>query len=314
MLYDKKFYINRKVSYNEISILRKVSSGISESEIILPEIEGCKYILYLYYDDYHIEKNEKVNSAHLQNEAVDGLVSCDVYIFIGEEKPVRINLRKVLVQSIETTFGEKVYYMHRKGKTKNLVVYFNYSRLVEKVFLHNELITEIKPRTSDHLLMISNAFGYWGTSSLFDSNGNLIIPDVVKLINDILYEYNISEVIFIGGSQGATASLIYSNFFNHCRVVHAASPVPLNYKNQLRHMENKIKHDDLVFIEHLLHNSVKIRNVRLYTSSEDHYLEFVKELFSAATPKSELKIVEGKGVTHDGILRFFIKDIYKDLS
>lgn len=314
MFYDIKFYINRKVNYREISIIQDISKGISAGEVILPAVNNFKYVVYTYFNDLKIEENSKQSSIRVVFENIDNFVSHDVFIFIGDESPIRINYKRVYIDSLAVSCNEKLHYKYNKGGTKNLVVYFNYSRLVEKSFLHNELLMQIRPRTSDHLLMISNNFGYWGTASLFDSDGKLIIADVVKLIHGIICENNISDVIFIGGSQGATAALVYSNFFNNCRVVHAASPVPLDCKNQLKHMIASVKPDDLIFIEHLLYNASKIRRIVFYTSSIDHYFDFVKDLFSYSTPSSELKVAEDDSVEHGNVLRFFIKDIYEELS
>ncbi|MGL6006818.1 hypothetical protein [Aeromonas sobria] len=314
MLYDKKIYINRKINSHEMSIIKKISHCISENEIVLPEIEDCQYIVYTYTDTDNIESNEKVNSKVIDLKNSEGFVSCDVFVFISDKNPIRINFKKTHILSVELNCHERLHYKYKTGTTNKLAIYFSYSRLVEKALLHNELIKQINPRTSDHILVISNNFGHWGTASLFDNNGNLIISDVVNLINSIANKNDISDIVFIGGSQGATASLIYSNFFNNCSAVHAASPVPLDYKNQLQHMVNKIKPDDLIFIEHLLHNSVKIRNIIFYTSLGDHYINFVKKLFSESHPLSELKIIESQDVKHGDVLRAFIKEIYKCLT
>jgi hypothetical protein len=314
MYIDKKVYINHSISRYELSLLKRILKGITEQYVGLEQRTDVKYVIYTHIGDKKTENNNFIESFEFDIKGFSDFVSIDVYVFINNNDPIRINLKKTNIQSVDINNSEKIYYEFIKGESKNLIVCFDYSRNTEKTHLHNEFLKKINPKTSDSILIISNNFGYWGTSSCFDSSGCLIIPSVTELINKIYNQFDLDKISFIGGSQGATACLIYSSFFLDTYQVHAASPVPLEFKGQLQHLKNKIKPVDLQFVNSMLEYALNSKKINFYTSEADHYKCYVSQLHSKSLPESSLRVCKDEQIQHAGVLKYFIKDIYNSFS
>lgn len=210
--------------------------------------------------------------------------------------------------------GEKLHYRLTTGTGDSLIVYFDYSRLVEKVDLHEEFVPRFNFRTNDHVLVISNAFGHWGTSCLFSSDGRLIIHEVAGFLRDTVERLRARRVYLIGGSQGGTAALVYGALIEKTEAIYSAVPVPVSTKSMLRHLADRIEPSAIWCCDQIMRLSFECRNVNLFSTIGDPIYTWHKSLPRMGRENVSFELCQDTNVGHGDCLRYFIKTIYSNIT
>lgn len=301
-----KIYIGDNATISTLELIRWQCELINLGSIYFPRKKGYKYALYMHGTTPLIDHNyyEEI-SRKFQASQYD-----KIELFISE---FEIKSRIVAYKgnsSAELFDNVFLNYDHILRGSKDLVVYFDYSRLVSKVNLHEEFIPKFNLKTQKDVLVLGNQFGYWGTSLLFSDNGILIYDYIVKFIKSLIDNYSYSRLYFIGGSQGATAALVYGQAFAQISTIYAACPVDIDKKNMLKHLADKTSDKDIHFAKSCFNKTLKSHNVLLYSTVIDHHHEFHNAIADNILYGNYI-VCHDPLIDHGSCLRYYIKDIYR---
>ncbi|WP_281211675.1 hypothetical protein [Pseudomonas fulva] len=308
-----RHYFSNSIDEPELLTAIQHADFITNKGIHIPELQGYEYACYLNYANSSIIDHNYYKSLSLEFNHKLQVRSFE--IFARNESGA--NLWRIIGYAknpvLELDNGTAISYKYTPGTSTDLVVYFDYSRLVSKVELHEEHCPRFGFKTDKHTLVISNNFGYWGTACLFDSMGKFVVPSILKLINDLSEKHNIKRTFTIGGSQGGVAALVYGGLIHNCAAVHSCVPVIINKSSMLKHIGHLVNDEELWFASQLLHNSLQTRNVHLYSTVGDPTVEYHKQLSSSAA-HTQLHLCADSNIGHMDCLKYYIKDIYHSIT
>lgn len=284
---------------------------VSLGRVLLRERSGYKYAVYFYYKDKQITDHNYYSNIDINFDVRD-IVSIEVFCKNDKGHVFRI-VGTIPDSELVISQGCALKYRHVKNGSSDLVVYFDYSRLVEKVILHQEFIPQFNFKTGKDILVLSNSLGYWGTCTSFDNNGEFIFPKVSDFINKLTDDLSYKRVFLVGGSQGASAALAYAASLKNVAHVFAAAPVEINRKNSLKHLKGLISSSDLEMINSIFYTALENSKVSLYSTLADEHNLFHKKLsqFSGVIEYEECSDPE---IDHGKCLRYYIKSIYKTIE
>lgn len=208
---------------------------------------------------------------------------------------------------------DRLYYKFIQGRSKSLVVYFDYSKDVNKIYAYQEFIPRFNMKTDSSVLLLGNSFGVWGTATCFASDGRLIVADVLELIQRIVTKCGCQRVYLVGGSQGATAALVYGGLLPSVEHIYAAVPVCFDTKSMLRHLKEVLRFKDIHLAQSLMLAGLRGGTVSLYSSRGDPQSDWHADL-SLLSSRCNFKMCDDFEIGHGEVLRYFIKDIYKSIS
>ncbi len=305
-----KIYPGKNVSLTTLELIRWQCQLIRLGKIFLAFKQGYSYAIYVHGKESLIDHSYR--SEIVKNLNFDQFDSIEIFILDRDSNRSRLVVYKGPAQ-FDLGDGSFIFYRHISRGSKDLVVYFDYSRLVDKVKLHEEFIPKFNFRTEKDILIIGNQFGYWGTAVLFGDNGNFLYERVIDFINKLIKEKNYSRIFFVGGSQGATASLVYGSAFSQCSHIYAACPVEVNKKTMLKHFGDRIADSDISTAAFFLEKTLKEKKVTLYSTAIDKHFDFHKKL-AQLLPPSNFFICKDPSVDHGDCLRYYIKDIYQSIN
>lgn len=307
-----RVYVPTLVSQDELEIARTIALLAQHGRILLPKRYGFSYAIY---DNSPGKTLDHRYYPQISTYISDLDQQSSIEIFIRRHEK---NICKLVVKNIENEItlksGEKIRYSLKNGKDSNLIIYFDYSRLVSKVRLTREFLPKLNFKTNGSVLVFSNSVGFWGTACLFDSSGNPIYETIAKFITELIEEHKYTKVFFVGGSQGGTASIVYSQLINSTSNVYAACPVKISKNDMLRHMKACIGDDEIARVSDIFAAGANSGKVRLFTSVGD----LAHHPFHAQLAEENLlasyHVCSDPNVEHGATLRYFIKTIYSDIE
>ncbi|UUC91696.1 hypothetical protein [Comamonas sp. C11] len=307
----KIYFPSKNTARDDLITAQHCVDTISLGKVLLREKNDYKYAVYFYYKDRQVTDHNYYSEIDKDFD-IDNLVSIE--IFCKNDKGHIFRIIGANPDS-ELVISEKcaLKYRHTKHGSNDLVIYFDYSRLVEKVILHQEFIPQFNFKTKKDVLIMSNALGYWGTCTSFDDNGIFIFPKIALFINKLIDELSYKRVFLVGGSQGASAALVYAAGINNVEHVFAAAPVEINRKNSLRHLDELISSNDLDTINNIFCSALEKSKISLFSTLADEHNLFHKKL-SKFNGVIEYEECDDPDVTHGKCLRHYIKKIYKTIE
>jgi hypothetical protein len=208
---------------------------------------------------------------------------------------------------------DQLYYKFIQGTNDALIIYFDYSRNSEKIKLYEEYLPKFSMRTDSSLLLIANVFGFWGTAISFSSDGHLIINDVLKLILEQLKISKASRIYIVGGSQGASAALLYGNFLRGVEQIHAVVPVQFTTESMLMHIKDNVASEDIMLCETKILSTLSQKNVFLYSTLGDTLWYSWHRDLSLNSEKVRFIVCDDPAIKHDNCLKYYIKYIYASI-
>ncbi|WP_288842815.1 hypothetical protein [uncultured Deefgea sp.] len=292
-------------------MLRSATKLCTRNSVHIDAVAGYKFAVYIFKSDGDLLDSNYYKSIEIDLSCYECIYALEVYVSNEFDRKVGRALVQLSQSRYELINGGVLNYEFVSG-SKNLIVYFDYSRLAEKSRLYNEYYSKLSIKTNKSILTLSNVFGHWGTMLLFDDAGNLIVNEISGFINGLITGLNCEQVFFVGGSQGATAALVYAALVPRCTAVYAATPVPIDTKNMLKHLKHLISEKDIKYCENKMLESFNSTNVFLFSSSGDEYLSFVSKL-AENIPSSNF-YNSSDTIKHDKILPHYIKSIYERIA
>lgn len=309
-----KHYFNGAVDGDGFQVAMDIIKYITDSSISIPEVTGYEFACYVNYTQSRVTDHNYYKSLNFIFDKNLEVLSFEVFARRENGSESWRVIGRAAEKSLALFNDTKVPYRFIAGNSKDLVIYFDYSRLVSKVEMNEEYIPRFGFKTNKNILVISNTFGHWGTGCLFDSTGKLIIPSILRLINETIDREGIQRTFFIGGSQGGVAALVYGGLIDNCTKIYSCVPVPISTKVMLKHLSHLLAPDDVWFASKLLENSFRLRNINLYSTIGDPIWEFHENLSSLGGASTHFYLCENPSVRHGDCLRHFIKEIYQNIE
>lgn len=311
LLKFKTYFPSAYVPHDDLVSAQHCIDLMDLGRILLRRRIGYKYAVYIR------TKNEDILDHHYYDEVDkffynEDLIGVEVFCKRGDYQVFRI-VGYPLNPVIKISDTCDLQYKHVERSSQDLVIYFDYSRLVEKVLLHEENLPKFNFKTNKDVLVISNSLGHWGTCTAFDSQGSFIFQKVASFINNLIDKFYYKRVFIIGGSQGASAALAYSSIIKNVAHVFAAAPVEINKKNSLKHLSDLISEENLKLINTYFYEGLKFSKISLYSTLVDEHNLFHKNL-SEFEGVVEYEECHDPTVDHGKCLKFYIKDIYKKIE
>ena len=309
-----KHYFNDAIASEDFHIAIDHAECITDEGILIPPLAGYEFACYINYKEKAVIDHKYYQFINIIFEPNLEIVSFEIFARKNTGgRPWRIIGRPV-ERFITLENGTTIPYKLTEGQSKDLVIYFDYSRLVSKVLLHEEYCPSFGFKTDKNVLVLSNNFGYWGTASLFDSNGRFIVPGILKFINKTIEEMGCERVFLVGASQGGVSALVYGSLIEKCTEIFSCVPMPINKKVMLKHMSHTINSDDIWFSSKLLTDCLSRRNVNLYSTVGDPIWEYHKELAEIGRDNIRFALCQDPNVGHEKCLKYFIKEIYQRIE
>ncbi|MBI6918977.1 hypothetical protein JET68_09220 [Pseudomonas monteilii] len=309
-----KHYFNGPIEDAEFKIAIQHTDFITDEGIDIPELPGYEFACYLNYANSSIIDHNYYKSLTLKFNHNLQVVSFEIFARSQNNGNLWRIIGYAKNSELKLSTGTVIPYRFTPGTSKDLVIYFDYSRLVSKVLLHEEHCPRFGFKTDKSVLVISNNFGHWGTGCLFDSNGKSILPNILKLITDLSIEHDIERTFMVGGSQGGVAALVYGGLINNCKAIHSCVPVHINKGSMLKHISHLLTDEDVWFASRLLENSLQSRSVHLYSTVGDPISEYHQQLSILGGSSTQLHICQDKNIGHMDCLKYFIKDVYQSIE
>jgi hypothetical protein len=308
-----KFYIKQEAKRADLLVAMYVAAQVVGGRVCVGELPDWEFAFYVHTNENHALDNRYYKSISLDLKQFQGVIGVEIF-----GRKCQQPIWRLVASPPESKFrlpsGKFLRYRLAAGNSRDLVILFDYSRLVSKVILHQECCPRFGYQTSKNVLVLSNAFGYWGTACLFDDAGRYIVPDVVGFINSVISKLGCNRVFIIGGSQGAASALVYGQSISQCVEVFAASPVKVDKKIMLRHLSNTIADSDIIHANNLLLTTFSNRIVNLYSSQGDTHHLYHEALSQYCTGTSQYRVCDDPDVEHGQVLKRFIKEIYRKID
>lgn len=312
MKFKFKIYTYKNILLPTLEVIRRQCELINFGRISLSKKHGYKYAIYFHGKKSIIDHSYK-NELFLNFDIKD-FDSIELFIMEGESNKSRV----VAYESssiVELTKNSVLNYKHINRGSDDLIIYFDYSRLVSKVKIHEEFIPKFNFRTEKDVLVLGNQFGYWGTSLLFGDSGEYIYGEIVNFINTLIKRQSYKRIFFVGGSQGATAALAYASAFPECAAVYAASPVEISKKTMLKHFGDKISDEYIFLAKSNIYKTLQEKVVNLYATISDESFEYQNDLAkNIVVPISKYTVCNDPKIGHGDCLRYYIKTIYQNIN
>lgn len=305
-----RFFLPDDLAAADADQARSISQRcVQDDRLLVPPVPGLEFASYTHYADGSRLDHRFYPSVDVPFEADREVVSFEVYARRSSGQRLWRFIGNPIESSIILEGGEPLYFRLTRGRGRDLVILFDYSRLVSEVKRTQEYCPSFNFVTEKHKLVIGNVFGHWGTADLFDSSGSFIVPEVTQFINDIIDQLGVERVFMIGGSQGAVAALVYGGLVAQCHGVFATVPDALHTKSMLRHLKHLIDERDVAVANELMLKTLQTRRVQLFSTVGDERWEYHRSLAERGTDVT-FTLCDDPKVKHADCLKFYIKDIY----
>lgn len=169
-----RFFLPDDLAAADADQARSISERcVQDERLLVPPVPGLEFASYTHYADGSRLDHRFYPSLDVPFDAGREVVSFEVYARRSSGERLWRFIGSPIELSITLKGGEPLYFRLTKGRGRDLVILFDYSRLVSEVKRTKEYCPSFNLVTEKHKLVIGNVFGHWGTADLFDSSGKL---------------------------------------------------------------------------------------------------------------------------------------------